>query len=127
MRKSRLKEPLFDLKKVFPNYFRVWVFRSALLIILLLAIITSASNDWRVSWNYAYCPNSFTGEGCTIHYKSHLFAEEETIILAPGESWGYEPNWLGKNYTNMVWFIVLLAFLLNHWLAKRRGVKVALS
>lgn len=119
-KRSRLSEPLFDLKKRFPDYFSVWVFRSALLLILLFSVFVSYSNDWRVSWSYAECPLSYDLVPCTVVFKSNAFSDSENIIIPAGQSWGYKPNWVGEHFVSIVFFILGGSFVVNHLLAKRR-------
>lgn len=132
-KKSRFNQPLFDLKKKFPNYFFVWVFRSALFLIILFTVFVSGSNGWRLSWAYVDCPLSyetslctlddcsfsFVPVDCSISYRATMFSEVEDIVIPAGESWGYKPNFVGEYYLFFVLGILLSAFIINHLIAKR--------
>ncbi|MCP4648880.1 MAG: hypothetical protein GY853_02195 [PVC group bacterium] len=110
----------FDLNKYFPNYFNKWVFRYAVLCIILLFIFTADSNNWRNEFIYVTCPEG-SHDGCWV-LKNQITNNEkfpdrwDGTFLSAGETLGEKPNDHYFKFKLRTWRIILSAFLFNHLL-----------
>lgn len=98
--------------------FNKTVFRVALVIVVLVVFGAWALSGFSLNSNNVYlscpadsvsaCPNPYYGL-CDEAYCQNEF-------IFPGYEWGERPNWLITNISWIVVLIVVLAFLVNHFL-----------
>jgi len=122
-----------NISKLFPNYVKKWVFRSALILVLLLSALTYISNDYNFSFNYIECQ---TPHRCINFY--YVCQENETDCinyyeipseqtefynnfgqnkyLESGEVVGIKPNTLAEYYNIFCFLIALLSIIINHFI-----------
>jgi len=118
----------FDLKEVLPDYFNKWVFRYAVLCVIILFVFTADSNNWRNEFVYVTCPaNAY--DGCLIvkdqiTNNEHFPNEWDGIFLASGETIGEKPNEHYFSFKSRTWLIVAFAFIINHLLFMLRTKKL---
>jgi hypothetical protein len=128
-----------DLKKMYPNYFNQWIFRIAFLFIILLVVMNLYLNNWSLysfSYNcnnYEYggvgcinpfysCPPKNIGDYCMEDVPSFVCEKMDcdSQYLPPGYSAGRQ-DILYKYATHFLFFILFLAFLVNHLFYVLRG------
>lgn len=104
-----------NVGKRYPGYFNQWIFRPLVAIMIGLFVFALWSNDWRWSGSYTTCPvggnqcfNALYEEGC-------LAGSCSVMYLQPGESVGEKPSSLANNIGFWEFFLVAIAFMLNHW------------
>jgi len=141
--KDRLKvvESSLDVKNWLPDYtFKKWIFRSALIIIVLFAVIAWGLLGFGSPYEkyfYLSCPDNFQVLCMNPFYdlcnvKGALYYEQNSIckelnsnmyenkFLVAGEELGTKPDSFAGIIISNSWFIVLLAFIINH-LAYNKG------
>ena len=124
-----------DLKKRYPNYFNIWVFRTGIsfMVIILICILTLNNFDLSTKY-YVGCPeNSFSvckNPFYECNYKIHdvintincepyfKFGCPENLceieFFEPGEYVGEKPNNTQNNFFLICILIMILSFVINH-------------
>jgi len=105
----RMNNP-FDLKKIFPDYFFMSVFRLGIVLVILLVLYTGHSNDWRNDFKAYDCPASDLYNGCFIQ----SFDEYNGVFVPAGSYVGEKPNEDYFLFNQRLWIIIFGTFLINH-------------
>ena len=137
-----------SVKNWFPDYnFNKWVFRSAIILIVVLFFCIWVSSGFvALNKNYVYfecgsasfgaCENPFydlcNSKGELFYQDSNICDDldssmyEEQFVLV-GYSVGEKPSWLLSNSLTFAYLIILLAFIFNHLVFNKnykfRGIK----
>lgn len=113
-----------SLRKRFPGYFNVWIFRGAVLfMVVLLGFVAYNDGHGLEPMVYLECPVGVTGGRCANPYygmdcyeilplKYFDLCSKETFF--PGETYGDRPSWLFQNFVFIGCLVVLFAFGINH-------------
>lgn len=123
-----------SLPKRFPGYFSKWVFRVAILIMVILMGVVAYTDKLGVEQRiYLSCPNNsnvngrcvnpFYGLGCIAQIPAEYGDLCSKEFFLPGETYGEPPSWLQSNFVMIGFGVVALAFLVNHLLFWRRSGK----
>ena len=98
------------LERLFPGYvFNKWVFRSGVLLILLLALTSLYLDGF--GGEYVVCKNKGYDSGLGVYCPEAGFVH------------GDKPSVLTRDFSSFVWAVVLGVFGLNHILFnKKKGV-----
>ena len=120
-RNSPKTSPL-DLGQLFPDYFNKWVFRGFVAFMVLLFIFTIQTNDWRLKYNYAVCPE-------TQYLDCVWDVKGEELILSPGEIYGMPPNEHAQKFNGRVTWLTVLSFITNHlfYWARTKNFKIPIN
>ena len=119
----------FDLKKKFPGYFDITIFRFFLFMIFFLAFVDVALNDWQLQSLTLECPESAVqpcvnpvyvcGEGeyydCQVEVPDWACPDDlcHQKLLDPGFKYGRDDP-LAQFSIFIVLFLILMAFAVNH-------------
>lgn len=111
----------FDLKNYFPDYFTKWVFVFMMVFIVSLSVYDLSLSNWDFKEiNYqcneigGFCPNPFYNNS-NLPAWVYEKVPTDTPFIEGGFTIG-RTDWLAKNRINVVLYIVILMFILNHLL-----------
>lgn len=115
-----------------PYYFDKYIFRSVVLLMILLFCFVLYENQWNWKYNIyvscpknsmTYCENPFYNiTSLPSDYFSGLKKDNVLVpyeiysqeVFYPGFEFGNKPKWFASHYDSMIWIIILLGFVVNH-------------
>lgn len=111
-----------NLRKRFPGYFTNWVFRAAMVAIVLTVLIAGESVGWKASGSYVHCDSALPCVNPIYRSDCRLGEVCALKTLAPGTVIGERPGFLLRHGELVIFGLVACALLVNHVLyeVKRR-------
>lgn len=129
-----------SLSRKYPNYFRKWIFRGCIVVLLVLwgaLFLTDGAHYALRGGFYMECnPPKFEGASSfesrcvnpfydarytnSVCQKPEFYDMCQKEYFMAGESFGQKPSWLARNSMTLAVLITAAAFGLNHLLYMRR-------
>ena len=126
MNLKKLSEQLdFSKSKVY--VFRKWIFRSVIVLMLFLGVVSWGLQGWGNPLQnrlYVRCEGERPCEN--LFYHNFAYCGTADSFLCSSETlprnfvYGQAPNWINQNFFMLVAILIVAAFVVNHFLYNRK-------